>query len=758
MDCSVVISTWNNPTRLALTLEALCRCALPPAVRWELVLVNNGCVQETRRIAEQFRPRLPLVYVEEPHLGISRARNAGLTAASGRLVVFTDDDVTPCREWLSVLWEAYRRRPQGYFFGGPVESAFEGSPPPLDILALAPYSVRGFDRGPAATLLGTDGNFFSPNWACPSDVLRSVGGFDVRKGFNALPGSLCIGEETDLMRRLRARGYTAWYLPAARVRHYVPAAKCTVAHIALRREDGGYDEVLHRVRACRGVRASAGFFKACVSLWVRSWLWWQSERFRGRAHAAAYIRWRGAVGEMKACLVLLGGGPADHHAPCRIRTARRRLPRSAHGPARLNRVWTQARGWLGGWGGLLSVGVLLEGVIHTAPHLAKPFGWCGAFISDAAVQMGGVGLAVTVAGIVYSLVRHARSGARPVLRANYLLLSLMVLALVVGLLGELSLRLVFWHGLSSSTSGGPMKRRFAQCWYRKNQFGSRGPEAMGPKPEGRVRLMVQGDSVTFGFGIRHEEEIYTVRLLNALNARAAGRFDMTVLAQNGKEIDWHRDQLRQWGAALSPDVLIYQWFPNDMELDKSLRPTAPRGVWTRFFFHRVGVEHSYGWWMVDWHLKRCLNRFTGFDRRYAAYQHTTFAAGTPAWARFEKVFREWAEAAVAAASRRIVLICPYRTSEAAELYARVGALAAAYGCDVIMPDQFLGTWSGRTSVSRFDAHPNERVHQLMAQAIEQRLEGRYSELFASSPPTSSPHVSAETGSRARSADLQQPRT
>ena len=83
---SVVLCTWNNAKRLAITLDAISKCAFD--MKWELVVVNNNCSDETDQVVEACREKLPIVYVHETRQGLSRARNAGLSAASGELVVF----------------------------------------------------------------------------------------------------------------------------------------------------------------------------------------------------------------------------------------------------------------------------------------------------------------------------------------------------------------------------------------------------------------------------------------------------------------------------------------------------------------------------------------------------------------------------------------------------------------------------------------------------------------------------------------------
>ena len=147
-DLSLVLCTWNNAARLRITLDAIAQCNVPEGMRWELVLVNNNCTDATDAVAAEFAKRLPLHLVHEPAPGLSRARNAGLSAATGDLVVFTDDDVRPYPHWLAAFWDAYRRYPEGHYFGGPIESEFEGVQPDERLVALAPPSVRGLDYGP----------------------------------------------------------------------------------------------------------------------------------------------------------------------------------------------------------------------------------------------------------------------------------------------------------------------------------------------------------------------------------------------------------------------------------------------------------------------------------------------------------------------------------------------------------------------------------------------------------------------------------
>jgi hypothetical protein len=92
-----------------------------------------------------------------------------------------------------------------------------------------------------------------------------------------------------------------------------------------------------------------------------------------------------------------------------------------------------------------------------------------------------------------------------------------VFGVIFFLAGELCLRLVFWEGESFSAHNGPIVKRFERD-FRLNRFDgpSRGPEPSGPKHPRGVRILIQGDSITWGQGVRNEEQLFSNRLLTRL--------------------------------------------------------------------------------------------------------------------------------------------------------------------------------------------------------------------------------------------------
>jgi glycosyltransferase involved in cell wall biosynthesis len=290
MDLSIVLCTYNNDSRLRITLESFKKLSVPEELSWEFVVVNNNSTDRTKEVIHSFSGSLPISYAYEPDQGLSRARNAGLERAQGELIVFTDDDVRPNIDWLTAYWNAYQERPKGYFFGGPIESEFEDERPDEDLLQAAMPSVAGLDFGNEARQLASEEYFIGPNWACPAQYLEPVGAFDEKLGLNPASGEVRVGEETDLMQRLEDLGVHGWYVPGAKIRHFVPAEKATLEHVVARRTCGAERAYLPgSPMPFTLLGVPVGLYKGVTMAWMK----WIARRMTGRDWKAEYVRWKG---------------------------------------------------------------------------------------------------------------------------------------------------------------------------------------------------------------------------------------------------------------------------------------------------------------------------------------------------------------------------------------------------------------------------------------------------------------------------------
>lgn len=388
--------------------------------------------------------------------------------------------------------------------------------------------------------------------------------------------------------------------------------------------------------------------------------------------------------------------------------------------------------WLLGWSGMLWMGVVVSCYWHRLEPETTPYLVVG-FVQGGCRQLGLIGLVLTIAVSAIGRLCGWVAAERAVHRANVTWLKILVALTVAFLTGEAFLRVVFFNGASFTNGSGPINQRFRQVYSPGDRFRSHHPDTLGPKRPGQIRLMIQGDSITWGQGIKDERAVWPSVLLNALNAMTRGRFEMVVLARGDREIDGHLRALQEFGRAVEPDVIIYEWHPNDMELTKSLRPVVKRQVWTTLFFHELFVKTSYAWWFLH---NALLNVLWRVPPTYPEYLEQTFAPGTLGWQRFETLFRAWLQAAHHLTPRVIALLYPMPSGDIhqyvlADIHERVSRVAGEHEIQTIDFIRYLGDMKDwrQTSVSRFDTHPNEAVHWRMAQVLLERLQEQYPELF-----------------------------
>lgn len=105
IDVSVVLATYDRPDDLRNCLQAL-RLQRTPRRLEVLVVDNHPESGITGPVVAEFPD---VVLVQEPRQGLAYARNAGFLAASGAILVATDDDVTMPPDWLEKLLAPFSR-------------------------------------------------------------------------------------------------------------------------------------------------------------------------------------------------------------------------------------------------------------------------------------------------------------------------------------------------------------------------------------------------------------------------------------------------------------------------------------------------------------------------------------------------------------------------------------------------------------------------------------------------------------------------
>jgi glycosyltransferase involved in cell wall biosynthesis len=108
VEVSVVIPFRNAAAHLADQLEALAGQEFDG--QWEVILVDNGSTDESRRIGESFAGRIPLSIVDAgDRVGAAYATNVAVRHSSGEKLVFVDADDVVAPGYLAAMVAALDR-------------------------------------------------------------------------------------------------------------------------------------------------------------------------------------------------------------------------------------------------------------------------------------------------------------------------------------------------------------------------------------------------------------------------------------------------------------------------------------------------------------------------------------------------------------------------------------------------------------------------------------------------------------------------
>ena len=224
--CTVLICTHNRCGVLPRALEAVGKLEAPLRGAAELIVVDNASTDDTAEVVRRFAAKasLKVRYVHEPRKGHSVALNAGVAAARGDVIAFTDDDACPRPDWLRQIQTALSTHEADWVIGKVVPE-WDGPPPRWFSPRFNPHFAL-LDYGAQPFMVATrDHHFFGVNHACRRSALARVGMYREDRG---LVGELSgQGNDIDLFERALTMGLRLVYWPAALVRHIIARPRQT---------------------------------------------------------------------------------------------------------------------------------------------------------------------------------------------------------------------------------------------------------------------------------------------------------------------------------------------------------------------------------------------------------------------------------------------------------------------------------------------------------------------------------------------------
>ena len=234
LEASVVIATHNRASRLRDCLNALSRQTA--AGRFETVVVDNGSGDDTPAVVAAAGDTVRGLSVCDPNR--AKARNAGIGAAQGRIVVFCDDDTIAPPAFVAEHLRAHAGGEPAVVSGPIINVVDAGARPEPS----AHHYSRAF--------------FCTCNASVQRDELLAAGLFDERY-------NLYGWEDTDLGLRLRERGLRRVFAWPAFLYHIKPPSSTTLEQRrALAREKGAMAARFVRKAPQWAVRLATGAYAA----------------------------------------------------------------------------------------------------------------------------------------------------------------------------------------------------------------------------------------------------------------------------------------------------------------------------------------------------------------------------------------------------------------------------------------------------------------------------------------------------------------
>jgi len=97
-EVSVVIPTWNGGKTIGKCLNALRNQSFGRC--FEILVVDDGSTDNTLDVLASYPE---VLVISQANAGPASARNRGARDASGEVILFTDDDCAPARDWLTEM-------------------------------------------------------------------------------------------------------------------------------------------------------------------------------------------------------------------------------------------------------------------------------------------------------------------------------------------------------------------------------------------------------------------------------------------------------------------------------------------------------------------------------------------------------------------------------------------------------------------------------------------------------------------------------
>ncbi len=104
MKISIIVPVYNGEKTIERCLDSVLNQTKKPD---EIIVVDDGSGDKTKYIVKKFRN---VILLEQEHKGPASARNLGAKKAKGEILLFTDADCIPDKNWVSEMTKPFEKK------------------------------------------------------------------------------------------------------------------------------------------------------------------------------------------------------------------------------------------------------------------------------------------------------------------------------------------------------------------------------------------------------------------------------------------------------------------------------------------------------------------------------------------------------------------------------------------------------------------------------------------------------------------------
>ncbi len=201
---SIIIPLFNRPQEIDELLSTLCNQTY---TQFEVLVIEDGSINDAKSIVESYADRLDLKYFFKPNEGQGFTRNFGFERAKGDYFVIFDSDCLIPEDYLEIV-KNYLFEHQLDAYGGPdaAHTSFTPVQKAISYAMTSPFTTGGI-RGNKKHI----GQFHprSFNMGVSRQVWEKVGGFVLTR----------LGEDIEYSIRIQENGFKIDLIPDAKVYH-----------------------------------------------------------------------------------------------------------------------------------------------------------------------------------------------------------------------------------------------------------------------------------------------------------------------------------------------------------------------------------------------------------------------------------------------------------------------------------------------------------------------------------------------------------